>query len=120
MRRSAFLVRGKTKSARLLEQLLFRLMPCFVQTDFENELVIVIGKTCKDVSVDQALDYVLGYTLCNDVTVNLRFHSFRDFMKLTAANDYRLAIRCDRGSSGVWARTWIPGRPHFLRGRLDI
>jgi len=36
--------------------------------DYEGELGIVIGKRMKDVSVDDALDYVLGYTVCNDVS----------------------------------------------------
>ena len=30
--------------------------------DYESELGIVIGKHCKVVSEDQAMDYVLGYT----------------------------------------------------------
>lgn len=30
--------------------------------DYESELGIVIGKHCKDVSEDQAMEYVLGYT----------------------------------------------------------
>lgn len=30
--------------------------------DYESELGIVIGKHCKDVSEEQAMDYVLGYT----------------------------------------------------------
>lgn len=36
--------------------------------DFESELVIIIGKKCKDVSEAEALDYVLGYTASNDVS----------------------------------------------------
>ncbi|RDL36973.1 putative Fumarylacetoacetate hydrolase-containing protein 2 like protein [Venustampulla echinocandica] len=36
--------------------------------DYESELVIVIGKKCKDVSEAEALDYVLGYTAANDVS----------------------------------------------------
>jgi 2-keto-4-pentenoate hydratase/2-oxohepta-3-ene-1,7-dioic acid hydratase in catechol pathway len=36
--------------------------------DYECELVIVIGKEGKDIPEDQALDYVLGYTLGNDVS----------------------------------------------------
>ena len=35
---------------------------------FEGELGIVIGKRCKGVSVDDAIDYVFGYTCANDVT----------------------------------------------------
>lgn len=36
--------------------------------DAEVELAVVIGKDCKNVSVEDALDYVLGYMTSNDVT----------------------------------------------------
>lgn len=36
------------------------------ETDYEAELVIVIGKPAKNVTPQNALDYVLGYTLGND------------------------------------------------------
>ncbi|AKK05323.1 2-keto-4-pentenoate hydratase/2-oxohepta-3-ene-1,7-dioic acid hydratase [Corynebacterium mustelae] len=35
---------------------------------FESELAAVIGKTCKNVSAETALDYVVGYTICNDMS----------------------------------------------------
>jgi 2-keto-4-pentenoate hydratase/2-oxohepta-3-ene-1,7-dioic acid hydratase in catechol pathway len=35
---------------------------------YEGELVAVIGKQCKHVSEDEALDYVFGYTIGNDVS----------------------------------------------------
>ena len=38
-----------------------------VQTDWEVELAIVIGKRAKYVSVENAMDYVAGYCLHNDV-----------------------------------------------------
>lgn len=38
------------------------------EVDYEAELVIVIGKECKNVSEEKALDYVLGYTCGNDVS----------------------------------------------------
>jgi 2-keto-4-pentenoate hydratase/2-oxohepta-3-ene-1,7-dioic acid hydratase in catechol pathway len=38
------------------------------EVDFECELVVVIGKTCKNVTRGRALDYVLGYTCGNDVS----------------------------------------------------
>lgn len=37
-------------------------------TDYEAELVVVIGKTARRVSEADALDYVLGYTSGNDVS----------------------------------------------------
>ncbi len=38
------------------------------QVDYECELAVVIGRRCKNVSRDQALDFVLGYTCANDVS----------------------------------------------------
>jgi 2-keto-4-pentenoate hydratase/2-oxohepta-3-ene-1,7-dioic acid hydratase in catechol pathway len=38
------------------------------EVDYEGELVVVIGKECKDVSREQALDYVAGYACGNDVS----------------------------------------------------
>ena len=38
------------------------------QVDFECELAVVIGKTCKNVPKAKALDYVLGYTCANDIS----------------------------------------------------
>jgi 2-keto-4-pentenoate hydratase/2-oxohepta-3-ene-1,7-dioic acid hydratase in catechol pathway len=38
------------------------------QVDYECELAVVIGRSCKNVSREQALDFVLGYTCANDVS----------------------------------------------------
>jgi len=38
------------------------------RVDYEAELAVIIGKTARHVPEDKALDYVLGYTCCNDVT----------------------------------------------------
>ena len=38
------------------------------EVDYECELVVVIGRKCKNVSREQALDYVFGYTCGNDVS----------------------------------------------------
>jgi len=38
------------------------------QVDFEAELGVVIGYECKNVSRADALNYVLGYTIANDVS----------------------------------------------------
>ncbi|SAL57436.1 5-oxopent-3-ene-1,2,5-tricarboxylate decarboxylase [Caballeronia cordobensis] len=35
---------------------------------YEGELGIVIGKRCSNVSIEEAADYVFGYTVVNDVT----------------------------------------------------
>ncbi|UKS28612.1 fumarylacetoacetate hydrolase family protein [Paenibacillus sp. HWE-109] len=38
------------------------------KVDYEAELAIVIGKTAKSISKDEALDYVLGYCNANDLS----------------------------------------------------
>lgn len=38
------------------------------QTDWEAELGVIIGRQGRDISEDEALDYVFGYTCLNDVT----------------------------------------------------
>ena len=38
------------------------------EVDYECELAVVIGKACKNVTRERALDYVLGYTCANDVS----------------------------------------------------
>lgn len=38
------------------------------QVDYECELAVVIGRKCKNVKRENALDYVLGYTCANDVS----------------------------------------------------
>lgn len=53
------------------------------KVDYECELAVVIGKECLNVSRDNALDYVLGYTCANDV-------SARDWQK--------------NGGGGQWCR----------------
>ncbi len=38
------------------------------QVDWEGELAVIIGKTARKVSQENALDYVFGYTVANDVS----------------------------------------------------
>jgi 5-oxopent-3-ene-1,2,5-tricarboxylate decarboxylase/2-hydroxyhepta-2,4-diene-1,7-dioate isomerase len=42
--------------------------------NYEGEIVIVIGKTCRNISPDDAADYIAGYTVGNDYGL----HDFRD------------------------------------------
>lgn len=44
------------------------LPPSEPEPDYECELAVVIGKAAKNVSRDDALDHVLGYTCANDVS----------------------------------------------------
>ena len=45
------------------------------QVDYEGELAIVIGKRAKDVPADSASEYILGYTIANDLTARDWQHS---------------------------------------------
>lgn len=45
------------------------------EVDYECELAVVIGRACKNVRREHALDYVLGYTCANDVSA--RDHQLR-------------------------------------------
>jgi 2-keto-4-pentenoate hydratase/2-oxohepta-3-ene-1,7-dioic acid hydratase in catechol pathway len=38
------------------------------QADYEGELVVIIGRDCKDVAKEDAMQHVLGYTVGNDVS----------------------------------------------------
>jgi 2-keto-4-pentenoate hydratase/2-oxohepta-3-ene-1,7-dioic acid hydratase in catechol pathway len=63
------------------------------KVDYECELAVVIGKTCKNVLLEEALSYVFGYTCANDVSARdwqvewgggqwIRGKSFDTFMPL--------------------------------------
>ncbi len=42
--------------------------------NYEGEVAIVIGRTCRNISPDEAADYIRGYTVANDYGL----HDFRD------------------------------------------
>ena len=44
---------------------------CEDEVDFEGELVVVIGKSGRDIPRAQALDHVLGYTIGHDVSARI-------------------------------------------------
>jgi len=45
------------------------LLPSLSQrVDYEGELALVIGQSCRRIHPDQAADYIAGYTIANDVT----------------------------------------------------
>ncbi|MBD8006906.1 fumarylacetoacetate hydrolase family protein [Bacillus norwichensis] len=50
--------------------------PISEQLDYEAEFAFVVGKRAKNVSLENALDYVAGYTIVNDVT-------YRDIQRRT-------------------------------------
>ena len=68
------------------------------KSDWEIELGVVIGKAAKSVSVEEALDYVAGYCVCNDV-------SERAF-QLELSGNWTKGKSCDTfGPTGPWLVT---------------
>jgi 2-keto-4-pentenoate hydratase/2-oxohepta-3-ene-1,7-dioic acid hydratase in catechol pathway len=78
---------------------------------YEGELAVVIGREARRVSVDEALDYVLGYTCGNDVTVR----DWREFE--------RHWVRCKSSDSfcpiGPWIETDIDPTQLRLQVRVN-
>lgn len=70
--------------------------------DYECELVIVIGRRCRDVSEDEALDHVLGYAVGNDV-------SHRDWQIKQGGGQWSLG----KGFDG-----WAPYGPGIVSPRI--
>ena len=70
------------------------------QLDYEIEVAIVIGKTCKEVKVEDAMDYVVGLMILNDV-------SARDIQAREHANNVILLGKSFDGSCplGPWLVT---------------
>jgi 2-keto-4-pentenoate hydratase/2-oxohepta-3-ene-1,7-dioic acid hydratase in catechol pathway len=59
----------KTPQSYLNPNETIRKPACGSSVVFDGELGVVIGRTCKDVSEEDALDYVFGYTCVNDITM---------------------------------------------------
>lgn len=78
----------KAESSLLPHEGVIRLPKQSTKVDYEAELVVVIGKTAKDVSEVDALDYVSGYACGNDV-------SARDWQKGTPAGQWFLGKSFD-------------------------
>ncbi|GLK84180.1 fumarylacetoacetate hydrolase family protein [Ancylobacter defluvii] len=84
------------------------------KTDWEVELAVVIGRSAKYVSQDEAMDYVAGYCVCHDV-------SEREF-QLERVGQWTKGKSCDGfGPIGPWLATKqaIPD-PHNLGMWLKV
>src|SRR5258708_7138209 len=58
------------------------------QIDWEAELAVIIGKTGKNISEEDALSYVFGYTVLNDVTAPDVQDKFKQFFKGKSIDGY--------------------------------
>jgi len=73
-----------------------RFPPDSNEWDYENELTIVVGRTCRDVSQADADKYIFGYTILNDACV-------RDVPKWSGRYDSPRGKACDTfAPCGPW------------------
>jgi acylpyruvate hydrolase len=73
-----------------------RFPPDSEEWDYENELTIVVGRTCRDVSQADADQYIFGYTILNDACV-------RDVPKWSGRYDSPRGKACDTfAPCGPW------------------
>lgn len=84
--------------------------------NYEGELAAVIGKTCRDVPAERALDYVKGYTIANDWGVHDFRHADRGAMFRVKGQDGFCPLGpclVDAGEldpNDLWLRTYVNGR----------
>jgi 5-oxopent-3-ene-1,2,5-tricarboxylate decarboxylase/2-hydroxyhepta-2,4-diene-1,7-dioate isomerase len=80
--------------------------------NYEGEVAIVIGRTCRNVRVADALDYVAGYTLANDFAIHDFRHADRGSMLRVKGADTLAPM-----GPGL-VRGWAPG-DQVLRTRVN-
>ncbi|KAF3808727.1 hypothetical protein GCG54_00010916 [Colletotrichum gloeosporioides] len=84
--------------------------------DYEGELCVIVGRDAKNVSEDEALDYVLGYSAGNDLTA-------RNFQVPDASGGQYSYCKSFDGFApigpAIWSATVVPD-PHALRYRTMV
>ena len=81
---------------------------------FEAELAVIIGKTAKDVSMEDAKDHIFGFTITNDVTA---FGVLKE--DTVAAQTFRFKIYDDFMPMGPWIETDFDPKGREIRGILN-
>jgi len=81
-------------------------------TSYEGELAVVIKDQIKDVSEDEAMDYVFGYTCLNDVTARdlVNKYAFSQFIRCKGYDTFAPFGPCvatDLNPSELTVRTWL-------------
>jgi 2-keto-4-pentenoate hydratase/2-oxohepta-3-ene-1,7-dioic acid hydratase in catechol pathway len=83
------------------------------QFDYEGEIALVVGRTCRHVAKEDALDVIAGVTLCNEGSV-------RDWMRHGRFNVTQGKNFDASGSIGPWIKTDVAlDRPLALTVRLN-
>ena len=84
--------------------------------NYEGELAVVMGKRCYNVALDQALDYVGGYTVANDWGVHDFRHADRGSMLRVKGQDGfcplgpAIVDDADVDPTNLTIRTYVNGR----------
>src|SRR5262245_44278475 len=82
------------------------------EIDWEIELGVVIGKKCRDVAEKDALGYVAGYTVCNDISDrNFRINPKRKKRDKDGFFDWL---------HGKWHDTFLPMGPCIRAADADV
>ncbi len=79
---------------------------------YEGELAVVIGRTMRGVSEEEALGYVLGYTAANDVTARDKQRTDLQWARAKSADGFLPLgpwIETDLDPSAVSVRTYVNG-----------
>lgn len=83
--------------------------------NYEGEIAVVIGKQCKNITVDEALDYVKGYTIANDFGLHDLRHLDRGAMTRVKGIDGYCPIgpflvdTADLDQNDLTLRTYVNG-----------
>jgi 2-keto-4-pentenoate hydratase/2-oxohepta-3-ene-1,7-dioic acid hydratase in catechol pathway len=76
------------------------------QVDYEIELAVIIGKRARCVKADDALDYVAGYSICNDISArSVTFKKGRTQRPWDEFYDWL---------NGKWADGFLPLGPYLV------
>jgi len=85
------------------------------QVDYEAELCLVIGKECKNIKKEEALDYVYGYCTANDVSArDLQFKSSQWLLgktcdKFSPIGPYLVSAEEINNPQNLRVQTWVNG-----------
>ncbi|MBN42407.1 MAG: fumarylacetoacetate (FAA) hydrolase [Alphaproteobacteria bacterium] len=81
-------------------------LQCPDMIDYEGEMTFVFGKSCHNVSEDDAMDYVAGYTIANDI-------SARDWVGpiFTVSKPFEMVAAWDHNILGKQLPTFCPCGP---------
>ena len=98
------------------------------KVDYEGELAVVIGRPCRNATLETALNYVLGYTIANDVSARdwqkewgggqfCRGKSFDTFCPLGPC----IVTGDELGDPGaLTVRTWVNGEERQNGSTADL